>query len=466
MPERTYDNINATARSFYDKARGALERANYEYAINLFMECLKLEPNYVKARQLLRAAQVKNTEAAKGLKKLFSSAKGAPALAKAKMALQKNPIEAMDLAEQALTDDPRNGTALLTLAEAADAGQYTETTTWVLEYYVKLAPRDTKAIHWLARSYLALGQNENAKERYEQLIAANPNDFAAQKGLKDATAHGAMAGGGWEEAKTYRDVLKDEKESVALEQASKVVRAEDHLQNLIHEALAKLQQDPNNPVTQRELGNLYKQKGDFDTALQYLQKIYDAEAGADPSLEREIAEVKCRRLEDAITKKKEQLRAAPGNTALEAEIAKLESELAAHLIQDAERLVERYPNDLNYRYDLGMLYFKAGNQQGAIEQLQKAVGQPQKRVASLNYLGLCFHRLGLHDLAADQYRRALEELPMMDGVKKDITYNLGVTLEAMGDADAALAEYKKIAAVDFSFRDVRDKITRKPAKPA
>ena len=131
-------------------------------------------------------------------------------------------------------------------------------------------------------------------------------------------------------------------------------------------------------------------------------------------------------------------------------------------MRDAEHLVEKYPNDLMYRFDLGALYMKTGNIQGAIEQFQRAVGQPQRRVASLNYLGQCFQLEGLHDLAIDQYTKAKEELPIMDGLKKDITYNLGSAYEAIGDVEKAIAEYKKIAAIVFTYRDVRQKITRKP----
>jgi len=47
-------------------------------------------------------------------------------------------------------------------------------------------------------------------------------------------------------------------------------------------------------------------------------------------------------------------------------------------------------------------------------------------------------------------------------LKKDITYNLATAYEDTGDAEKAIAEYKKIAAVDFSYKDVREKITRKP----
>jgi tetratricopeptide (TPR) repeat protein len=81
----------------------------------------------------------------------------------------------------------------------------------------------------------------------------------------------------------------------------------------------------------------------------------------------------------------------------------------------------------------------------------------------LNYLGQCFQQFGLHDLAIDQYAKAIEELPLMDGVKKEITYNLGCAYEALGDHDKAITEFKKIAAVDFGYRDVRAKIARSAA---
>lgn len=467
MAEKTSDSLDQKARDFYNKALAALERNNLDYAIEMFQLCLTIEPNFTKARQYLRAAQMKKTESAGGLKRALTAARTSPLLTKAKMALGKNPNEAMVVAEQILTEDPKHGQALTLLAEAAEAAGHAETVVQTLEHYTKLNPRDAKALHWLARSYLTVGRNDAAQEKYSLLLQSNPNDFAAQKGLKDATAHGAMATGGWDEAGSYRDVLKDKEGSATLEQESRVMRAEDVLENLIKETLVKLSKEPDSPVIQRELGKLYGQKGDYDKALQTLEKIFAAEGGADPSLEREIAEVKAKRLEDVIAKKKKQRETNPANAAaLENEIATLEQEYAKLLLTDAERLVERYPNDLMYRYELGVLYMKTGNTQGAIEQLQKAVGQPQRRVSSLNFLGQCFQQMGLNDLAVDQYRKAIDELPSMDGLKKELLYNLGNAYEIMGDYDNAVTEYKKIAAVDFGYRDVREKITRKPTKPS
>jgi tetratricopeptide (TPR) repeat protein len=463
MAEKTKDNINRTANDFYQRALAALERKNLDYAIEMYLQCLSQEPNFTEARRHLRAAQMKKAESAGGFRRMFVAAKTTPLLTKAKMAASKNPMEAMGLAEQVLSEDPKNGQALLVLAEAAETAGFPETTVQTLDHYTRLNPRDTKTMHWLARAYLAAEQPDMALEVYERLLRMNPNDFAAQKGLGDATARGAMQGGGWEEAQSYRDVIKDKDEAVALEQQSRVVRAEDMTANLIKDNLEKLSKDPDNPLIQRELGKLYAQNKDFDAALRYLEKIFTSEAGADSTLEREIAEIKANQILARIAKRKEDLASSPASAAaIEKEIAELEKKHTQLLLADAERIVERYPNDLMYRYELGVLYMRAGNVQGAINQFQKSVGQPQRRVASLNYLGQCFQQMGMHDMAIDQYSQAIQELPSMDGLKKELLYNLGTAYETLGEHEKDIAEFKRIAAVDFGFRDVKDKITRRP----
>ena len=465
MPEKNLDNISSNAREFFQKALSAIERNNYDYAIEMLQQTLTLEPNFLQGRKHLRAIQMKRAESQGGFKRAMSSAKCQPLFLKARTVIGKNPAEAMMLAEQALTEDPKNSQALQLLAEAAEKAGHIETTAQTLEHLSKLAPTDAKVAHWLAKTYTTLTRYDLARGIYERILQQNPNDFEAQRCLKNSTAQGAMQGGGWDEAKSYRDIIKDKDEAVALEQSARVVKAEDMIANLIQENLVKLQADPASPVIRRELGKLYGQQGDYDQALKYLEEIFNSEAGADPSLEKEINEVRQKRISDKINVKKKQFEATPSDIALQTELAALEQEFDKLQLQDAIRIVEKYPNDLMYRYELGVLYMKTNDVQNAIEQFQKSIGQPQRRVASLNYLGQCFQQLGLHDLAIDQYTKAIEELPLMDGLKKEITYNLASAYEAIGDNDKAIFEFKKIAAVDFGFRDVRAKITRRPPPP-
>jgi tetratricopeptide (TPR) repeat protein len=465
MSEKTADNIDRRARDLYNKGLAAFERNNLDYAIEMFMQTLAIEPDFLQCRKILRAAQLKRAESVGKLKQMMAAARVTPLLGKAKMAAGKSPLEAIAIAEQALCEDPKNGQAMFILAEAAENAQMHETAAQTLETYTKINPKDTKALHWLAKAYTHLGNYDQAREVYERLVQMNPKDFDAQKGLQDSTAKGAMAGGGWEEAQSYRDVIKDKQEAVALEQQSRMVRAEDMVQNLIDETLAKAEQDPNNPLYRRELGKLYAQKEDYDTALRYLEELFASEAGADPTLEKEISDIKRKRITTQIAKRKAQLAANPGDAALQKEIETLELEFSQHQLADAERLVEKYPNDLMYRFDLGVLYMKTGNIDGAIEQLQRSRGQPQRRVASLHYLGQCYQKVGLTDMAIDTFNEAIAELPTMDGLKKELLYNLGSAYEELGDQEKAINAFKEIAKVDFGFRDVRQKIMRKsPSK--
>jgi tetratricopeptide (TPR) repeat protein len=158
MAEKTTDTISRLANDFHQKALAALERNNIDYAIEMFIQCLNIEPNFTKARQYLRAAQMKKTESAGGFKRMLSAARLTPLLTKARMAAGKNPTEAMTLAEQALTQDPKNGQALNILAEAAENAQFPETVVQTLETYTRLNPRDAKALHRLARAYTVTDQ--------------------------------------------------------------------------------------------------------------------------------------------------------------------------------------------------------------------------------------------------------------------------------------------------------------------
>src|SRR6266481_4461912 len=108
MPEKTRDNMDRRARELHDKALAALERNNLDYAIEMFMQSLAIEPNFTQGRKFLRAAQVKRADSAGGFKRMMAAARTAPLLTKAKMAISKNPLEAMGMAEQALGEDPKN----------------------------------------------------------------------------------------------------------------------------------------------------------------------------------------------------------------------------------------------------------------------------------------------------------------------------------------------------------------------
>jgi len=62
------------------------------------------------------------------------------------------------------------------------------------------------------------------------------------------------------------------------------------------------------------------------------------------------------------------------------------------------------------------------------------------------------------DFAIKQLAGAESELPVMDDLKKEIVYNLGLAYEANTQADKALDQWKKIYEVDMGYRDVAERV--------
>ena len=123
MAEKNTSEISRDARTLFTKAAEAAQRENLDYAIALFCQVLEKEPAFFEGRKALRAAQFQKAGTGGGgfFKKMMSGAGSSPQVAKAKMALGKNPGEAMAIAEQVLNGDPENGTAHRIIVDAANA---------------------------------------------------------------------------------------------------------------------------------------------------------------------------------------------------------------------------------------------------------------------------------------------------------------------------------------------------------
>src|SRR3989454_5439354 len=138
--------------------------------------------------------------------------------------------------------------------------------------------------------------------------------------------------------------------------------------------------------------------------------------------------------------------------------ARIRAERKAYELEECRRRAEKYPNDLQIRFDLGELYFKAGKISEAISEFQKAQNNPHRRIQAMGYLGQCFARRGMNDLAARSLQNAIKEKLVLDDEKKDLIYQLGCVLEKMGKADEAIEQFKQIYEIDIGYRDVAAKV--------
>ncbi len=106
----------------------------------------------------------------------------------------------------------------------------------------------------------------------------------------------------------------------------------------------------------------------------------------------------------------------------------------------------------------GRTVFQAGKIGEAIQELQKAQGNPHKRIAALSLLAQCFAKRKMFDLAARTLQNAIKEKPVFDDEKKDLIYQLGSVLESMGKKEEAVEQFKLIYESDIGYKDVAAKV--------
>jgi tetratricopeptide (TPR) repeat protein len=209
---------------------------------------------------------------------------------------------------------------------------------------------------------------------------------------------------------------------------------------------------------------LHEQKEDFEGAIAWFQYAADLLHGADAGLLRKVSEIGLKRLDREIAEHERHLAehsTEEGDGAERAAaLAAVKKQRAEMLIGEARKRSDRNPTDLQLRFELGQHLLDAGLFRDALPELQRARQNPSARLKAMNLLGRCYRALGMLDLAAKQLEEATRELLTMDAVKKEITYELALVYEEMGESGRAIECMKQIYEVDYGYRDVATRVER------
>lgn len=456
MPEKTINDLPRDLRMLYTKADEAFRRDNFDYAIELFNQILLKEPAILECRQSLRAAQHAKSGAKTGFfKRAFNNASASPLIAKA-MAHRKNPQEAIAIAEQILNSDANNASAHKIIAEAALALDLPRTAVMSLEILARNSPDDKETGFQLADAWIAAGEKNKAEQVLDALRRAIPTDGEINQRLKDLSArkslddqgYGALASG----KGSYRDVLKDKAESVKLEQQNRQVRTGDTGDDLLKDYESRIKNEPNNLKLLRNMAEIYAERKQFDRSLEFYEKIASLDGGSDSALQRTIADTKIKRFNYQLS----QLDASAPDYPEKA--AQIVADRDNFQLEECKARAEKYPTDLLIRFELGVLYFKAGKISEAMPELQKAKNNPNKKIPAMNYLAQCLASRNMNDMAARTLQDAIKEKLTFDAEKMELTYLLGTVLDKMGKKEEAIEQFKLIYEVDMGYKDVAKRV--------
>ena len=223
---------------------------------------------------------------------------------------------------------------------------------------------------------------------------------------------------GWEQTAGkkggFQALIANKEQAKKLDAANKAVITGDDAEALIAEKLAQIEKEPKNMNARRALARLYNQNKRYEEAINCLNEAIQAAGAMDPELDRMLSQTTVLYYDQLI----EQCR-AEGN---EEGVADLEGQKNQFVFDDLAQRVERYPNDLHLRYELGVQYFTYEYYDEALEHLQLAQKSPKDRLWALYYLAMCFLKKGQTDMAVMQLETARDAIPTMDDLKKKVVY--------------------------------------------
>ncbi len=441
-------------QQLFDHGSRAVGRGNYEYAADLFAQCVVGDPgNAVYAQNLLGALQKFYNNNKKGARlAAIRGAKNKTALAAAARkqdwdAVFKNGVELLKL-------NPWDIGTLLTLADACAELGHNECAVTYLSSGLAADPEHAELNRKMAQAMERAGQFDKAMLYWRRVLKANPEDEQARKGLANAQVKKTITKGGYESAESAAEVAAAGQMIGAQATETKRSREEE-----LQRAIKRNPQEVSNYI---ELADYYTAENRLAEAEQTLEKALEV-SGGDLSVRERLEDARLRRVRENAAVA--QQRAAEEKT--EEAKARAQQALREQLLAELDYYrsrSERYPNQVSYRLELGLRLKRLGKYQEAIKQLQEARKDPRRKGEVLLSLGECFQQIKQYKLAMTNYEEALAQIPdHQEELKKRALYRAGRLALGLKNLDRAEELLTELAGMDFGYHDVAellDKIRR------
>lgn len=456
MGEITAQELDPRDRKRFENALLAKERGNPEYAIDICLDLLSLEPGCLEARELLRRSQharfaTRNAPLSRAAGAFVCSF----VVARGRAALLRDSKRAMDLGERALCANPFHRGALRLVAAAATRLELFNTAVFCMRGLVESYPNDLGALFAYCEALIKAGATDHAIAAADRLSKLKPESARIQELAKAASVAHSINKGKWaDKGGDFRGKLRNREDSERLEREGRLTTSASQSGARQEDLLAAVQRNPQDLESYKKLVRLHVERDDYASALIWLNRAFLLpQAEGDVYLRQLRSDLTMKRLEVEI----EALRGkASANTP--ERIQEMERQLADLRLEEAGKLVEQFPNDYGQRLKYGEFLLDAGRLDEAVQQFQVSQRSPNLKARSLVALGRSFMAKGLFDLALEQLDLAIKDSKAMDAFRKDTLYLSAKCCERLERHVDAIARYKLIYASDIGYRDVAAKV--------
>ena len=218
---------------------------------------------------------------------------------------------------------------------------------------------------------------------------------------------------------------------------------------------AALELDGENLQILKELVEVYDQLEKAEQAAAILNQLAQLQP-EDTQLRKEILDRKIAQGQQATEGRQESV----SDEALEA----LQQERLDLEIDEYRQKIKDNPANPDLHLQMGKLLLQKDDLDEAIKSFQQVTRNPTRAFYGHKLLGETFYKKGIHEIAVEQFQKALERSithrDFMSGDVKDIHYTLSQIHEDLGDLDKAIEYLQPVYEEDLNYRDVQERFEK------
>jgi len=438
----------------YRRGNDAMQKQNWDLAVEMFSSCVKFVPDNLLYRQFLRNS---------AKKKYADNGKGAGTFAKTKLMGIRSRIkkartaenweEASKAIEEGLYLNPWDTQLNVELAEVSLQLDRGEIAKFAYMEAIKSDPKNKAHLIALAELLRQRAEYDEAIKAYERVSRLDPADLSAMRKITELQTEKTTHRGGYENAEKTTDVMANRMAHAAGKSTSSAPG--ESQENDLKHAIRKAPDVLDNYL---KLATYYKSAKQFQESHDTLVRALEVSKN-DPGVREQLEDVELLLMKYALDDAK-QLAQKSGDEESRKAAAGLSIALRDRRIDVLAARVERYPANLALKYELASLLMQLQKWTQAIPLLQKASQDPRLKSKAFVALGKCFVYDKKLPLARGQFERAIPDLnvDVEPETFKECHYLLGRVCEELGDFAAAESHYGEVLVLDYDYKDAKDRL--------
>ena len=442
---------------FFQRGEEVASTDNFDYAIDLFLEGFTREPDALESgHAVLR--RISLLRQSKGGKK-------PSILDKIKHKGGKTPLDEMLNAEYLLAKDPDNLSYAMAMLCACVAGGYRRTAQWLARLVLSACKATEKPsiqiLETLKDKFVDLELFDQAVMCCSMILQQKPEDMSCQTELKNLSASATIQHGKYDKTGNFSESVKDMEGQQKISKKDSSNKDDDYRKAALEEATEKYKRMPDVYGHRVEYAQALADTNDpemIETASKMLLDWY--EQSEDFGYKKLHGEIIIREMRNKLRVPKSEAMTLGKDFDKKEEFKLAVKQLADFEVDFYEQCCKNYPTELKYKYELGVHLMHRKNFDEAIPLFQQAAKKPGIKSKAMNLLGMCFFNKGWYGDSIDVFEEAIKQHPNEDDLYKELRYNLARACEFDGRKERALNIYRKLAQMDYAYRDVAARVNK------